>query len=107
MGLLAVGAGLRPRALGNALRPILWASGIKLVAMPLVTAPLCALLGVRGPALAVAVIFAALPTATSSYILARQLGGDAELMAALLTTQTVLSALTLPVAVAAITALAA
>jgi predicted permease len=100
MGLLAVGAGLRPRALGGALGPVLWASGAKLVLMPLAAAALCALLGARGPALGVAVLFAALPTASSSYILARQLGGDAELMATILTAQTVLAALTLPLVAA-------
>jgi len=100
MGLLAVGAGLRPGALGGALRPTLWASGAKLVVLPLVTALLCLLFGARGTALDVAVIFAALPTATSAYILARQLGGDADLMAAIITAQTLLAALTLPVVIA-------
>lgn len=100
MGLLAVGAGLRPGALGSALRPTLWASGTKLVVLPLVTALLCLLFGARGTALNVAVIFAALPTATSAYILARQLGGDADLMAAIITAQTLLAALTLPVVIA-------
>jgi predicted permease len=42
-------------------------------------------------------VFAAVPTATSAYILARQMGGDAELMAAIITAQTLLSMLTLPV----------
>ena len=37
-----------------------------------------------------------MPTATSSYILARLLGGDAELMAALVTTTTVAALVTLP-----------
>jgi len=40
------------------------------------------------------------PPATSAYILARQLGGDAPLMANLITVLTLLSALTMPVVVA-------
>jgi malonate transporter and related proteins len=44
----------------------------------------------------VAVLFQALPTASSSYVLARQLGGDAPLMAGIITFQTVLAMLTLP-----------
>jgi hypothetical protein len=44
----------------------------------------------------VAVVFAALPTAVSAFILARQLGGDTTLMASIITVQTIVSALTLP-----------
>lgn len=43
-----------------------------------------------------AVLFAALPGSASSYILARQLGGDSELMAAIVSAQIMLSPLTLP-----------
>jgi predicted permease len=43
-----------------------------------------------------AILLAALPTATSSYILARQLGGDAPLMAAIISGQTLLGMVTLP-----------
>ena len=39
----------------------------------------------------------AVPGATSSYILARQLGGDATLMASLITGGTILAAITMPV----------
>jgi hypothetical protein len=46
---------------------------------------------------AVALLFLASPTATSSYILARQLGGDAKLMAGILTAQTGAAMVTLPV----------
>ena len=44
----------------------------------------------------VALLFGAAPTASSAYTLARQLGGDAPLMAAIVTIQTALSFLTLP-----------
>ena len=47
-------------------------------------------------AIKVLVIFHALPTAPSAYILARQMGGDARLMAGILTTQTALGIITLP-----------
>lgn len=98
LGLLTVGAGLEPRALGAAAYPIALASGLKLLALPAVTAGLCALLGVEGTARAVAVLFAALPTAPAAYALAQQLGGDAELMAGILTMQTLLAVVTLPLA---------
>jgi predicted permease len=46
---------------------------------------------------AIIVLFTALPGAPSAYILARQMGGDADLMAAIVTVETGLSMLTLPV----------
>ena len=47
-----------------------------------------------------ALLFQALPTASSSYIMARQLGGDAPLMAGITAAQTVLAALAIPLAMA-------
>jgi predicted permease len=44
------------------------------------------------------VLFAALPTSSSAFILARQLGGDTALMAAIITAHTLLSFATLPLA---------
>lgn len=46
--------------------------------------------------LIVALLFQALPTASSSYIMARQLGGDAPLMAGITAVQTVLAAAAMP-----------
>jgi malonate transporter len=42
------------------------------------------------------VLFHSQPTSTSSYVLARQMGGDHELMAGILTTQTLLAIVTIP-----------
>ncbi len=41
-------------------------------------------------------IFMALPTAATSYVMARAMGGDAPLMASITTTEHLLSILTLP-----------
>ena len=41
----------------------------------------------------------AVPAASNSYILARQMGGDAPLMAQILTFETVLAAITMPIAI--------
>jgi len=100
MGLLAVGAGLKPGNVRRELPGILVSSVVKLFFFPAVAMALCAAFGVTGPALTVAALFCALPTATSGYILARQLGGDTTLMATIITAQTVLSTLTLPLFVA-------
>ena len=44
----------------------------------------------------VAVIFASVPTAVSSFALARQLGGETNLMARIISTQVALSFITIP-----------
>jgi hypothetical protein len=54
----------------------------------------CLGLGVTGEARTVAIICAAVPPASSAYILARQLGGDATLMATLITVLTLVSVFT-------------
>jgi predicted permease len=41
-------------------------------------------------------LFHSLPTASSAYILSRQLGGDAPLMAGIIAFQTLLAAVTMP-----------
>jgi hypothetical protein len=81
VGLLCVGAGLSFSGLGRAGRGLAVVVLVKLAILPLVAALACALLGVEGVSARVAILFAALPTATSSYILSRRMGGDSELMA--------------------------
>ncbi|GHB12520.1 AEC family transporter [Salinicola rhizosphaerae] len=96
LGLVAVGVALRPQALWRGGRAFWLSSAIKLLISPLLALALAWLCGLDGSARDVVLLFAALPTATSAYILARQLGGDAELMAAIITGQTLLAILTLP-----------
>jgi hypothetical protein len=96
LGLLCVGAALDLRAARAAPRPVLVSSALKLLALPGLTALGCWALGVGGTAAFVAVLFNGLPTATSAYILARQMGGDGTLMASLITAQTLLAMLSLP-----------
>ena len=96
LGLMTVGAGLQLKALRGASMPFLVSSVVKLVGFPLVTAGLALLLGLEGMMVQVAILLAALPTATSSYILARQLGGDAPLMAGIISGQTLLAIVTIP-----------
>ena len=96
LGLVAVGVALRPQALFRLDRGVLAANLVKLVLMPALVLGVALLLGLDAVSRDVALLFAALPTATSAYILARQLGGDAELIAALITGQTLLAMATLP-----------
>jgi hypothetical protein len=100
LGLMAVGAALTLGALTA--RPLLHLAvlGIKLVLVPAVVWGAGLVFGLSGAALSVAVLFMGLPTASSSYIMARQMGGDAPLMAALTTTEHLAAVLTLPVWIA-------
>lgn len=96
LGLLAVGAGLRLQALRQAGPPLFWASAVKLLVLPLLIFALSLYWQLDELSRAIVVMFAALPTASSAYILARQLGGNAEMMAVLITGETLLAMLSLP-----------
>ncbi|MCB4822721.1 AEC family transporter [Roseicella aerolata] len=96
LGLLCVGAALSPGALRGRLPLQLATSVIKLVLVPLMVLGTGRALGLDPLALSVALVFMALPTATTSYVMARAMGGDAPLMAALTTLEHVLAVLTLP-----------
>lgn len=100
LGLLAVGAGLNLGVLQDHPRATVATAVLKLLLLPLIAFTLARALGLPPTETGVAVIFTALPGAPSSYILARQMGGDAQLMAGLLTTQTLLGVLTLPLVLA-------
>jgi predicted permease len=96
MGLMTVGAGLKLTALRGATAPFLVSTGLKLIAFPVMTLGIAMALGLDGLLVQVVMLLAALPTATSAYILARQLGGDAPLMAGIVSGQTLLAILTMP-----------
>lgn len=96
LGLLAVGAALTLGALTDRVALQLWTAALKLVAVPGLTLLFCMGLGLDSLATAMAVLFMALPTASSSYVMARAMGGDAPLMAAITSSQHLLSVITLP-----------
>jgi len=95
-GLLAVGAALQPASVAGHLRPALTASIVQFVLKPLLVAALLPLAGLSGPAAGALLIAFVTPTATSSYILARQLGGDAPAMASIITFQTLAAFVVMP-----------
>jgi malonate transporter and related proteins len=95
-GLLLVGSGLVFSTLRGYFNPLIASLALKLVLSPIIAGELGLLLGLSGAALAVPVIASAAPSASSAYIMARQNGGDPELMAAILTVQTLASIVTLP-----------
>lgn len=96
LGLMGIGASLRPGDLAT-MRVALWLPIIiKLLLFPAVMLGTALLVGVEGQALSYLVLCASVPTAMNGYLLARQLGGDAELYAAVTTIQTGLAFLTIP-----------
>lgn len=94
--LLCVGANLKLRGMRAALLPMGIAALGKLVVFPLVVVAVALALGVGGTVVEVAVIYGALPTAVAAYSLARQFGADTTLMAAIITAQTLLAFVTIP-----------
>lgn len=96
LGLLAVGAGLNLTALRKAGASVIYSSVIKLLLFPSLMLLICGFFVESMLVAQVLLMFSALPTASSAYVLARQLGGDAPLMAAIITGQTLLSMATMP-----------
>lgn len=96
LGLLCVGAALDFGAARRWLAPVAVSSAAKFVLMPVVALAGALALGLRGPPLVIVLLFEAMPTASSAYILSRQLGGDAPLMAGITAVQTALAAVAIP-----------
>ena len=96
LGLLTVGAALSLRALAAARALVAGSALAKLLGLPLVAGITCAALGLAGVPAVVLTAYAAMPASPSAYVLARELGGDATLMANLITAHTLGAAVTLP-----------
>ncbi|CAN5367627.1 AEC family transporter [soil metagenome] len=100
MGLLVVGAGLHLEGLRRPSAAAALTVALKLLVMPVMAIALGMAFGLSGTSLAVVACCASVPSASNGYILARQMGGDAPLLAQILTIQTVLAVLTMPVFIA-------
>lgn len=96
LGLITVGAALRLEGMPGVRGISLWLLAVKLLALPLIAAGAGRLLGLDGLNYQVVVLFAALPTASSAYILATRMGGDGRSVAWLISATTLGSMLTLP-----------
>ncbi|MCP5416845.1 MAG: AEC family transporter [Chromatiaceae bacterium] len=96
LGLLVVGGGLQLGKVREQRGLVLFGALLRLLGMPALMFSGAWLFGIKGLPLVVAVLAGAVPTAASSYVLARQMGGDAPLMANLITAQVLLAIITLP-----------
>jgi malonate transporter and related proteins len=96
LGLMTAGAGLSFRY--AAARPVLMltVTTIKLIVLPVAMYFLAGLLGGDRMAQGLALLAGAAPGAAASYVMARQMGGDAPLMAGVVALTTVVSAFTIP-----------
>ncbi len=96
LALLSIGAALAPRALLGMSRFQAGLHVIKLVLLPALTLAATRTLGVGADLAATLVLFAAIPTATASQILASVFGADRGIVATIIAQSTLLGCLTVP-----------
>lgn len=97
LGLIVAGAGLSFAEVARRRLTIGGVAALKLLLMPPLMWGIARLLGGDQLAQGIALICGAAPGSAASYILARQMGGDAPLMAGVVALTTVGSAITIPV----------
>lgn len=103
VGLLVVGAALQMDDLMRPGSPALLTMVLKLILMPAIAITYGIVFGLSGINLAVVACCASVPAASNAYVLAKQMGGDAPLLAQVLTLQTIVAVLTMPVVIALVT----
>lgn len=96
LGLIMVGAGLRLSGLHEAKAISAWFLAVKLLALPALAYGFGRWLRLEPLQLQIAVMFCALPTASSAYVLATRMGGNGPVVAFLISGGTLLSVITLP-----------
>ena len=102
--LLSIGANIKIREISSAITPIIIASVLKLLVFPIVVFFVAKSMNLSLFETTIAVIFAAVPTAASSYSLAKQFGAETQLMTSIITIQVTLSFITIPIILAFIAA---
>ena len=102
LALLAVGAGIDLASSRSIGAPALAATGLKLALAPACMLLLTHLIGIEGVTRASLIVYACLPSSPAAYILARQLGGDGEMMAAIIALSTLVAILSMPLWFAAL-----
>jgi len=98
MGLMAAGAGLRFASLGQAKVLAVAILTIKHLLLPLIALALSYAFALSAVQSTILLAFSALPTASSSYVLATRMGYDGAFVAGLVTLSTLLGMLSLPFA---------
>ncbi|EUD08064.1 AEC family transporter [Providencia alcalifaciens] len=103
LGLICIGGALQTATLRKEFKPIMVSTLLRLLAMPILAVLTAHLFSLPALERVLLVIFFAIPTAPTSYILTKQLNGDSQLMAGIITFQTILAVITLPLVLTLIT----
>lgn len=106
IGLMAVGAGLQVGALRDAPTLATTFLAIRHAVLPLAGMALALTLDLPDSQQAILVAFAAMPTASSAYVLAVRMGGNGPFVAGIVTVSTLLAMVTLPLALGLLRGLA-
>ena len=92
MGIITIGSALKLSIKNIAQLKLIFITVInKLIIMPIITCILFYVFHVEGMVREIGILYSCLPCATTSYILSKQLGGDADLMASIITFETIFS----------------
>ncbi|WP_455474915.1 AEC family transporter [Bartonella sp. B30(2025)] len=95
LSLMSVGAGLIISMQVHKMVSILWATTLKLLIMPIITIIILKATDTSGVAACIAILYSSVPCAGNAYILSRQMGGDYEVMASIITWTTLFSIITI------------
>ncbi|GHC62270.1 AEC family transporter [Limoniibacter endophyticus] len=96
VGLLSVGASIKITRLWSVRFPLWFPILVKLLVFPVLMMAVAIVTGVKSDNLIYLTLCVAVPATTHGYLLARQLGGDAQLYAVITAWQTALSFITIP-----------
>ncbi len=96
LALMAVGAGISCDALSSMSRPLVVAVLARQIVLPSIVYGISHMIGLNGLERAAVLLHSALPTGPASYSVAKQMGGDAPLMANIITATTVFSLVSVP-----------
>lgn len=99
LGLLCVGAALQFMQMKKDIVVLVADTFARLLAVPALAFAVCTWLGLPSLQTQILVVFFALPTASAAYILTKVLGGDSQLIAAVISFQTLCAAVTLPIVI--------
>jgi len=97
LGLLSVGVGLHLSAIKETKMAVVVSTVGKLLVFPMIMYLICLVFGIEDETMILLVLFAAMPTASSAYVLARELGGDLKLMSSIISIQVILSIFTISI----------
>lgn len=100
LGLLSVGVGLHLSELKETKMAMVVSSFAKLLVLPLIMFIIGSFFGLESDKMVLLILFASMPTASSSYVLARELGGDLKLISSIISIQTIVSIVTISIVIA-------